>query len=45
MADEIISLLEGISSDEKSQIGKIICRIDDQPRFIMMFKKRNNEYI
>ncbi|CAF3845717.1 unnamed protein product [Rotaria magnacalcarata] len=43
--DEILSRLRGISSDEKSEIGKMKCRIDDQARLIMMLKKRNDEYI
>lgn len=43
--DDIISRLRGISSDEKSEIGKMKCRIDDQARLIMMLKKRNDEYI
>ncbi|CAF4280434.1 unnamed protein product, partial [Rotaria sordida] len=44
-SDEIISRLRGISSDEKSEMGKMKCRIDDQARLIMMLKKRNDEYI
>ncbi len=44
-SDEILSRLRGISSDEKSEIGKMKCRIDDQARLIMMLKKRNDEYI
>lgn len=43
--DEILSRLKGISSDEKSEMGKMKCRIDDQARLIMMLKKRNDEYI
>ncbi|CAF1131083.1 unnamed protein product [Adineta steineri] len=43
--DEIVSRLRGISSDEKSEMGKMKCRIDDQARLIMMLKKRNDEYI
>jgi len=44
-SDEILSRLRGISSDEKSEMGKMKCRIDDQARLIMMLKKRNDEYI
>ena len=44
-SDEIISRLRGISSDEKSEIGKMKCRIDDQAKLIMMLKKRNDDYI
>jgi hypothetical protein len=44
-SDEILSRLKGISSDEKSEMGKMQCRIDDQARLIMMLKKRNDEYI
>ena len=44
-SDDIISRLKGISSDEKSEMGKMKCRIDDQARLIMMLKKRNDEYI
>jgi hypothetical protein len=44
-SDEILSRLKGISSDEKSEMGKMKCRIDDQARLIMMLKKRNDEYI
>jgi DNA repair exonuclease SbcCD ATPase subunit len=43
--DEIVTRLRGISSDEKSEMGKMKCRIDDQARLIMMLKKRNDEYI
>ena len=43
--DEILSRLRGISSEEKSEMGKMKCRIDDQARLIMMLKKRNDEYI
>ncbi len=46
MADEqsyeIMFLLRGISSDDKSEIEKMMCRIDDQARSIMMFKKMIN---
>lgn len=44
-SDEIFSRLRGISSDEKSELGKLKCRIDDQARLIMMLKKRNDDYI
>lgn len=44
-AEEIVSRLRAISSDEKSESGKLKCRIDDQARLIMMLKKRNDEYI
>ena len=44
-AEEIVSRLRAISSDEKSELGKLRCRIDDQARLIMMLKKRNDEYI
>jgi hypothetical protein len=44
-SDEILTRLRGISSDEKSEMGKMKCRIDDQARLIMMLKKRNDEYI
>ncbi|UJR29520.1 hypothetical protein I4U23_010737 [Adineta vaga] len=32
-SDEILSRLRGISSDEKSGIGKLKCRIDDQAQY------------
>ena len=44
-SDQILSRLRGISSDEKSEMGRMRCRIDDQARLIMMLKKRNDEYI
>ena len=43
--DELLSRLRGITSEEKSEMGKMRCRIDDQARLIMMLKKRNDEYI
>ena len=44
-SNEILSRLRGISSEEKTEIGKLKCRIDDQSRLIMMLKKRNDEYL
>lgn len=44
-SDDILSRLRGISSEEKTELGKLKCRIDDQSRLIMMLKKRNDEYL
>jgi hypothetical protein len=39
-SDEILSRLKRISCDEKSEMEKMKCRIDDQARLIMMLKKK-----
>jgi len=44
-SDEILSRLKRISCDEKSEMGKMKCRIDDQARLIMMLKKRDDELV
>ena len=43
--EDLLSRLRGLTSEEKSELGKMKCRIDDQARLIMMLKKRNDEYL
>ncbi|CAF1643836.1 unnamed protein product, partial [Didymodactylos carnosus] len=43
--DKSVMKLRNISSEEKTELGMLKCRIMDQSRLIMMLKMRNDEYI
>lgn len=43
--DQVIARLKSLSDEEKTEFGRMKCRIDDQARLIMILKKRNDDYL